>query len=701
MSFNWIIYKELNPDLEKAGLKTDQEFERHYLVHGRYENRNISIYNEYPDFKPEIYKALYGDLQHMNTQDLEIHWLLHGRYENRNISIYNEYPDFKPEIYKVLHGDLQHMNTQDLEIHWLLHGRYENRHYTKIINIVYILFWPGFYLEQCTMYKNIFCDNSKYSVKLIEDYNCITDELLNETHLIISGSFHAYHKIDIIEKYGYKTILSITEPLEYSNPPIYSLLKKNTYKAYTGCINNDNNKIKYPLYNFYMGSLSNMENNINKVNEYLNNLSFDEFCSKDFCCMINRHDNGNIRSSIFHKLSDIEKVIAPSQLLNNYPNADFENEGRDNFQRRFIFGLCPENFVIELDGYVTEKIYLTSIYGSIPIYYGKLDDIDKQVFNMNRVLTYDPRDEQSMNNVVDRVRELMSDKHKLFEFYKQKPYTDNALEVLRNMENNCVRRVKEMIDSMKIKKTFITFGAGGQNYYDAVNRLCNQARKTELFDEIKGITDNDLRGDGSFWGRHGSFIMNNPRGFGYWLWKPYIILKELEKMSYGDILVYFDCGNEINYHARDEFRRLIDSIGDKQLIATNSWQPIKSWTKKDLLVNLNMDNEETFKHRQHQAGVVMYIKNDTIMNFVKEWYSLCEDYHNIDDSPSNIQNYPEFKEHRHDQSVFSLLSIKYNLINTDFDPTYFENWNDYSLVRSRPVLTARNKTGNSIYKELQ
>ncbi len=225
--------------------------------------------------------------------------------------------------------------------------------------------------------------------------------------------------------------------------------------------------------------------------------------------------------------------------------------------------------------------------------------------------------------------------------------------------------------------------------------------KIELFDEIKGITDNDLRNDTSFWEKHGDFIINNPRGFGYWLWKPYIILKELENMSYGDVLVYFDCGNEINYHARDEFRRLIDSIGDRQLIATSAGQPIKNWTKRDLLVKLNMDNEETLKYCQHQTGVEMYIKDDTIVNFVKEWYGLCEDYHNIDDSPSNIQNYPEFIEHRHDQSVFDLLSIKYGLRNTDFDPTYYENWNDYNLVSSRPVLTARNKTGTSYYKELQ
>jgi hypothetical protein len=313
--------------------------------------------------------------------------------------------------------------------------------------IVYILFWNGFDHISEKIYNNIF-NNDGYTVTTIQPNMDLKEEILSQANLIICGSFLGNeNSSNFLEKYGHKTILYITEPLEYSTHSTYLLLKKNVFRGYIGCINNDNNKIKYPLYNMYMGSLSDMANNINKINNYLDQLSFENFSNKEFCCMINSHDRGNTRCTMFHKLSEIQKVTSPGQLLNNYSNSEFENEGRENFQRRFLFGLCPENFITELDGYVTEKIYLTSICGSIPIYYGKLDDIDKQVFNMNRVLTYDPRDEQSINNVVDRVREFMSDKHKLFEFYKQRPYTDNALEVLTNMENNFVRRINEIVDS--------------------------------------------------------------------------------------------------------------------------------------------------------------------------------------------------------------------------------------------------------------
>jgi hypothetical protein len=39
MSFNWEVYRNLNPDLTRAGLKTREDFVRHYLTFGIRENR--------------------------------------------------------------------------------------------------------------------------------------------------------------------------------------------------------------------------------------------------------------------------------------------------------------------------------------------------------------------------------------------------------------------------------------------------------------------------------------------------------------------------------------------------------------------------------------------------------------------------------------------------------------------------------------
>jgi GR25 family glycosyltransferase involved in LPS biosynthesis len=121
MSFNWEIYRELNPDLEKAGLKTKQDFERHYIIHCKPDKRNYSLYQVYPDFDLNIYRSKNSDLSNFSDNMLELHWLKHGRHENRiyrkdihinNIidnSVFNN-------IDKILYINLEHRKDRNNEI---------------------------------------------------------------------------------------------------------------------------------------------------------------------------------------------------------------------------------------------------------------------------------------------------------------------------------------------------------------------------------------------------------------------------------------------------------------------------------------------------------------------------------------------------------------------------------------------------------
>jgi hypothetical protein len=46
-----------------------------------------------------------------------------------------------------------------------------------------------------------------------------------------------------------------------------------------------------------------------------------------------------------------------------------------------------------------------------------------------------------------------------------------------------------------MSKIFITFGAGGDQYINAGNRLLKQAESTELFDKTFFYKDGDLKND--------------------------------------------------------------------------------------------------------------------------------------------------------------------------------------------------------------
>ena len=117
-----------------------------------------------------------------------------------------------------------------------------------------------------------------------------------------------------------------------------------------------------------------------------------------------------------------------------------------------------------------------------------------------------------------------------------------------------------------IKLHFITFGGGSENYYQAVERLCGQVKSLEIFDSITGYTDKDIKSDEVFWNKHKNFIINNKRGYGYWIWKPYLILKKLKEINDNDILLYLDCGCEINVKQKKHFVNvLIPKVIKKKL----------------------------------------------------------------------------------------------------------------------------------------
>jgi hypothetical protein len=81
----------------------------------------------------------------------------------------------------------------------------------------------------------------------------------------------------------------------------------------------------------------------------------------------------------------------------------------------------------------------------------------------------------------------------------------------------------------------------------------------------------------------------------------------------------------------------------------------------DLIMELDMLEDRHMNSLQRQGGANMYYVCDKTREFVQQWYELACNYHFIDDSPSVLPNFPDFQEHRHDQSIFSLLTKKKGL----------------------------------------
>jgi hypothetical protein len=224
----------------------------------------------------------------------------------------------------------------------------------------------------------------------------------------------------------------------------------------------------------------------------------------------------------------------------------------------------------------------------------------------------------------------------------------------------------------------ITFGSH-DNYIDAGKRLIEQAKQLNIFTKYILYTSEDLKNDTEFWKQHSEFILNNPRGYGYWLWKPYLIKKTMQNMNKGDILLYLDCGCELTCKIKNELIKCIDIVKTDYIIGTLT-KIEREWNKMDLLIKLDMNNDMYLNTNQRQAGTNMFLVCDKTIKLVNEWYTIGSEYHYIDDSPSIIPN-GKFIEHRHDQSIFSLLTKKYSLYST------------HSLINA--IYSNRNKSGIS------
>jgi hypothetical protein len=199
---------------------------------------------------------------------------------------------------------------------------------------------------------------------------------------------------------------------------------------------------------------------------------------------------------------------------------------------------------------------------------------------------------------------------------------------------------------------FITFGDGNQGCYDAAERLGKQAFDSLLFDDIKVYHRNDLQED--FWSKHGKMIENSRRGYGYWIWKPFLVNQNIQEMKTGDVLLYADAGCEIGGEKTKILRELLGR-DDIDMLNSLACKPERRWCKRGLVERMGIPFDSPLLDEiQYQGGAVIYFVNDKIKEFTQRWSDLCEKHENIDDS-GRYQWCKEFKDHRHDQAVYSLL----------------------------------------------
>lgn len=240
-----------------------------------------------------------------------------------------------------------------------------------------------------------------------------------------------------------------------------------------------------------------------------------------------------------------------------------------------------------------------------------------------------------------------------------------------------------------MKKSLVVFGT--QDYNSAIDSLLKSSEN--YFDNFYVFSKNDI--DSEFYKKNKK-ILEQKRGAGYWLWKPYFINFTLETIDFGDIIFYVDAGNifnsspEILYSYFENSNGVILFDNRDGMTNGNAAQNFIS-CKKDCFVLMDCDTPKYVNGIHLNASYQLYQKTDFSTNFVREYLKFCQNENILTDTKNMFgENYSGYYDHRHDQSVLSLLAIKHE-ISPLVDPS---EWGNNCKDRNFPQMFVHHRNKN-------
>lgn len=244
---------------------------------------------------------------------------------------------------------------------------------------------------------------------------------------------------------------------------------------------------------------------------------------------------------------------------------------------------------------------------------------------------------------------------------------------------------------------FLSFA--DSNMAPTLSRIGKEAKSSGFFDKIWLFNEKTI--DKRFMKERKAFFDEYKRGFGYWLWKPFLISYILkEKMQDGDILVYLDAGCEIHRSGKQRWEEYKEMLTHYSLLTYDHLHSFENqFTKYDVLDYFEvLSDPEIIESRQLWAGGLIMRKDAFVVRFINEWFNECDKNRTtlLCDAPSSHEELPTFKQHCHDQSFYSVICKK--MMKDDSDRVkilpMIENYpypHDWSSMEPYPFWAKRNK----------
>ena len=273
---------------------------------------------------------------------------------------------------------------------------------------------------------------------------------------------------------------------------------------------------------------------------------------------------------------------------------------------------------------------------------------------------------------------------------------------------------------MQGKKKIILASFATNDLKRSIKRFKTQAENSNFYNQIYIFTPNNLSKSNN---EKLNLLVKSgkKRGFGYWYWKPLILMELMKKTNDGDLIHYLDIGFHINDSSNGRYKDYLDFINEsnKWLLAfqyksidNKMFDKINfpkreeyKFTKGDVFEYFKCINNTQITHTaQFSAGNFLIKNHEKSVSFLTQWIKVFEEkFELVDDTPSQITNFPNFVENRHDQSIFSILCKK-NFIESlsayEFDWAEKDNQRTWTHNFNYPFLAKRDLQFNPIKRFL-
>jgi len=244
------------------------------------------------------------------------------------------------------------------------------------------------------------------------------------------------------------------------------------------------------------------------------------------------------------------------------------------------------------------------------------------------------------------------------------------------------------IEQMKI---FTSFG-NTSRFPQSLKRIHYEATKFG-FDRVQIYTEQDLHLD---YESCDFDSVKHGRGFGFMIWKPWVIYDLIQKSQEGDIIIYADAGCTIQNtpKAKQIFQSYIDQLNnDKCWIRFQLHLAEEEYTTDAIFNYFGANHSSIRTSGQYISGINIFKVCPRSVLLCRAWldaakkdYTLFTDSHNHETKLKRAN----FKDNRHDQSVFSVISkiepyLHYviPLIDKTYDFTYAPSDEPFLATRIR------------------